>query len=385
MDIPGIIMIFLSAIVMAVSLNHLFLAIKLKWQPLHLAIFLAGLSAASYFIIIYSAYKVSPDPEVVARIYRYHLVMMQASFLALLWAFSLIFGQYSRRWLTWTIISIAALMVISLVLPEKVLFSPKPSVSIAIIFGSGVNLLNDGVRSWRVVADISLVATIVLFIAMIGPQLMDKPRKDHIQLLFATGLLLLCGCTDHLTDFGANNMMYLLPAGYFVVYAMLSSHSLERMVDDLSNSAEALLEERKYKSFFHEVKLIVVELDTTGHVKYVNPFFTEMTGYTEREILGKDWFELIVPAHSAFEVQSAFLEILTSDFHNSYQNPIITKEHGEKMIAWYNVTVRDRYDKIAGSISLGLDISALNEGNQKLEKSLKEARELISKLQGPIN
>jgi PAS domain S-box-containing protein len=162
---------------------------------------------------------------------------------------------------------------------------------------------------------------------------------------------------------------------------MLSASTLDSMVEDIRRSFDIAHEERKWKLMISEVKLIVVELNTLGQVKYANPYLLQVSGYKEDEVIGKDWFELLLPSSHAYEVQSAFIEILTNDFHPVYNNPIITKSGEELLVSWYNVRLRDEKGKISGSISIGVDISEFRDEKENIERSLLEARELIEKLQ----
>ncbi|MEW6491716.1 MAG: PAS domain-containing protein [Cyanobacteriota bacterium] len=60
---------------------------------------------------------------------------------------------------------------------------------------------------------------------------------------------------------------------------------------------EATLQEaeRRWRSLLENVQLLVVGLDPRGNVEYVNPFFLSLTGYTQAEVLGKNWFENFLP------------------------------------------------------------------------------------------
>ncbi|WP_333417669.1 PAS domain-containing protein [Microcoleus sp. MOSTC5] len=46
------------------------------------------------------------------------------------------------------------------------------------------------------------------------------------------------------------------------------------------------------------VQSIVVALDRSQNVNYVNPFFFRVTGYTHQEVLGKNWFDNLLPCYS---------------------------------------------------------------------------------------
>jgi PAS domain S-box-containing protein len=194
-------------------------------------------------------------------------------------------------------------------------------------------------------------------------------------------LFLVTGVIDHLADSGTLSTIYTVPVGFFISYGILSTSSLESKMKDIRKNVDLLQEERKWQFMIKEMKLIIVELNTLGQIKFANPYLLEITGYTENEIIGKDWFELLLPPSHSYEVQSAFIEILSNDFHPTYQNPILTKYREEKMISWYNVRLRDQKGKITGSISIGADVTELNDSKEALERSLAEARALIEKLQ----
>jgi PAS domain S-box-containing protein len=122
---------------------------------------------------------------------------------------------------------------------------------------------------------------------------------------------------------------------------------------------EAVLREaeRRWRSLLDNVQLIVVGLDYFGNVNYVNPFFLRLTGYTNLEVLGKNWFENFLPTSSQPTVQGVFCEVLSHNGHPYYQNFILTKSGEERFIAWNNTMLQDSDGNIIGTISIGEDIT----------------------------
>ncbi|MGK7871767.1 MAG: PAS domain S-box protein [Xenococcaceae cyanobacterium] len=115
--------------------------------------------------------------------------------------------------------------------------------------------------------------------------------------------------------------------------------------------------ERRWRTLLENVRLVVVGLDQNGKVEYVNPFFLELTGYTETEILGKDWFETLLPQCQKQQVQKYFLEILEQDLKAHYQNSILTKSGEERIIAWNNTLLQNSQRETIGTMSIGEDIT----------------------------
>ena len=122
---------------------------------------------------------------------------------------------------------------------------------------------------------------------------------------------------------------------------------------------EATLQEaeRRWRSLLENVQLLVVGLDSMGNVEYVNPFFLSLTGYTQAEVLGKNWFENFLPSSHQQQVNTVFNEVLENNFHPHYTNPILTKSGEERFIAWNNTLLRDTEGNIIGTTSIGEDIT----------------------------
>ena len=122
---------------------------------------------------------------------------------------------------------------------------------------------------------------------------------------------------------------------------------------------EATLQEaeRRWRSLLENVQLLVVGLDSMGNVEYVNPFFLSLTGYTQAEVLGKNWFENFLPPSHQQQVNTVFDEVLQDNFHPHYTNPILTKSGEERFIAWNNTLLRDTDGNIIGTTSIGEDIT----------------------------
>lgn len=115
--------------------------------------------------------------------------------------------------------------------------------------------------------------------------------------------------------------------------------------------------ERRWRSLLEDVQLIVVGLDRMGNVEYINPFFLEVTGYTQEEVLGKNWFKNFLPLSQQQQINTVFCEFLEQNFHHYYQNPLVTKSGEERCIAWNNSILQDVRGNIIGTLSIGEDIS----------------------------
>jgi PAS domain S-box-containing protein len=133
-------------------------------------------------------------------------------------------------------------------------------------------------------------------------------------------------------------------------------------------------QETRWRSLMENIQLIVVEVDKTGIIQYVNPFFSKITGYESTDVMGKPWIELLVPSQHTEEVSFQLQNILSDSYNPYFKNPIRTKSGEEHMISWTNFGIPGERNKISGVFSIGLDIT-------KEEKAYHEIADLKDQLE----
>ena len=136
---------------------------------------------------------------------------------------------------------------------------------------------------------------------------------------------------------------------------------------------QALRSERNTTlNILQTAQVMIVALDSTGHITLINRKGCEILGYQEAELIGQDWFATCLPLGAQVEVvRAVFLKALAADLAGSeyYENPVRTRAGDERLIAWHNSSIRDAEGKVIGGLSAGMDIT---------ERRLAEARWLAS-------
>lgn len=140
---------------------------------------------------------------------------------------------------------------------------------------------------------------------------------------------------------------------------------LQATVRDISTekkAAEALRQAKEYaENIIKFANVMIVTLDVEGNVVSLNKTGEDITGYSQDEILGKNWFETIVPQKKYPQVWQEF-EKLKKDktIKDTFENPILTKSGEERIISWKNSTMPN------GLLSFGLDITERKRAEAKI-------------------
>jgi len=126
---------------------------------------------------------------------------------------------------------------------------------------------------------------------------------------------------------------------------------------------------------------MIIGLDPKGNVTIFNKTAETVTGYTVREILGKNWFEIIVPKDRYPEAWEEFQRIAKAGLPKIFENPILTKSGSVRTISWNNNTIVEDGTIIA-TISFGIDITDKKHAEEQLRESQRALATLMGNLPG---
>ena len=113
---------------------------------------------------------------------------------------------------------------------------------------------------------------------------------------------------------------------------------------------------------------IVVQLNAAGEIQFVNPAFSEITGYSRADLEGKSWFETLVPKDRYPQVREEFLRLTSGGMTDRFENTIVTKDGEERYIVWRNSSLESGNDS-AGTVSIGIDITERRRAEEALADS----------------
>jgi PAS domain S-box-containing protein len=123
---------------------------------------------------------------------------------------------------------------------------------------------------------------------------------------------------------------------------------------------------------------IIMALDVDGKVLLMNKKGCEVFGYKESEVVGKDWFEMLIPPAIRKKVRGIFDKITKGKIEGveEAENYILTKGGDEVLVSWHNSLIRDEKNNIIGSLSSGVDIT----DRKRMEDELRSSKVFIDKI-----
>ena len=123
---------------------------------------------------------------------------------------------------------------------------------------------------------------------------------------------------------------------------------------------------------------IIIVINEEGIIQLANQMATEVSGYKEMELIGKDWFECCVPPINRVDRRETFRKLMRGEknvTHEMVEHIMLIKGGKERTIFWQNRLLKGTSDKPAGLIISGIDVTE----QRKMEKDLEESRSKLQK------
>lgn len=134
------------------------------------------------------------------------------------------------------------------------------------------------------------------------------------------------------------------------------------------------LERDRAQKYLDVVRVIILVIDRDHNVSLINKKGCEIIGYTEDEIIGRNWFDMCLPDREKAEAKANYSHILSGkkSIPEYFESSLIMKNGEEKLFAWNNILLKDDMGAVEGILMSGEDITQ----RKKLECALLEAKVL---------
>ncbi|MFQ5979321.1 MAG: PAS domain S-box protein [Candidatus Heimdallarchaeota archaeon] len=153
-----------------------------------------------------------------------------------------------------------------------------------------------------------------------------------------------------------------------------------RQVSAYYHTEQALREERlRAQNFLDIASVMIVAISGNETATLINRKGCTILGYSEEEIIGKNWFDNFLPDSFKEKARQAFSELIAGKVEPSEysESPIISKSGSERLIAWHNAVLTEN-GQTTGILSSGEDITERKRAEARLRASEETTRALLN-------
>jgi len=152
---------------------------------------------------------------------------------------------------------------------------------------------------------------------------------------------------------------------------------LEKSLEMSALTQEAVREaQRLFRNIYDIAPLAFVVWDLDCRITDWNETAEKIFGWSREEILGKNFFEFMIPESAQFEVETVVDALLQNELPSLSINENLTKGGEIILCEWNNAIRYDSGGQPVGAISLGLDITE----RTKAEEAVREGERFLSNI-----
>ena len=297
---------------------------------------------------------------------------------------------YTQALRLWPPILVTVLYVLASVInvlsPASILFSEIVEFSsYTMLSGESIYLGSGPANSFRILADIAWI--ILLIYTAFACIEFGKKGNGKQATIFGTTIFLCLGLGylhGTLIDLGIAEPPY-LGSFLFLPLSLMMSFSLAGEVVRASYlSQEIKAAERRWRDLLENVHLIVLGIDYQKRVSYVNPFFLQLTGYQENDVIAHP-FVNILPENERVAIDLRIDDIINRELQIKRERhlPILTSQGEQLEILWSNVFIGSSDDLPSGilSLSIGKNITDQVHAEKARDLAIEELEGLKEKLE----
>ena len=150
---------------------------------------------------------------------------------------------------------------------------------------------------------------------------------------------------------------------------------LQQEVAEHRKTEAALQRERdKIQEYLDVAGVMLIVIDNGQKLRLINRKGYDILKCREPDALGRDWCETFVPDHSRDGVRQVISGLLQGQVerYEYYENPVVSTDGKERLIAWHNAVLRDGEGRIEAVLSSGQDVTAQKRAEEAARRAYDE-------------
>ena len=155
-----------------------------------------------------------------------------------------------------------------------------------------------------------------------------------------------------------------------------TTDALRRLEEEIAERrhAEELLRssEERYRQLVENATDVIYETDASGYIKYLNPSAERLSGYSIKEIIGRNYLEFLPPEYHEAQSRSLGIQYVKKIPTSYHETPILSKD-GREIWLWQSVSLILEGGEVTGFRVIARDVTA----RKKAEEALRESEQTL--------
>ena len=141
-------------------------------------------------------------------------------------------------------------------------------------------------------------------------------------------------------------------------------------ITSLRKAETALREERdRAQTYLDVAGTLIVVLDPEERVVLLNRAGHELLGYGDGELIGRNWYDVCVPAAEREQRRAAFAAMIRGELEpdaESNENEVLTRDGQVRLVTWHNTLLRGEDGSVTATLSSGIDVTERRRAEEQI-------------------
>ncbi len=161
---------------------------------------------------------------------------------------------------------------------------------------------------------------------------------------------------------------------------------IQVVIRDITDSKQSELNLKyqltKAERYLDVADVMLLVIDQDGLISWINKKGTEILISTKEDLIGKNWFDEVVPPEIRDETEKNFNQLMAGNTEALmyYEYPVLTVSGEKRLIAWNNTVLSDEHGRIYAGICSGQDITERLKTEEALRENEERLRTLINSM-----
>jgi diguanylate cyclase (GGDEF)-like protein/PAS domain S-box-containing protein len=146
--------------------------------------------------------------------------------------------------------------------------------------------------------------------------------------------------------------------------------AIARDITERKQAEEALRHEKNLaQQYLNIAGVMIVVIGADQNTVLVNRKACQVIGLAEPDLVGKNWFDTVLPEKGRDRIKEGFADLLAGKVEpwEYVEHPLLTARGEERLIAWHNTCLKDEHGIIVASLSSGEDITERKRAEEELK------------------
>lgn len=131
-------------------------------------------------------------------------------------------------------------------------------------------------------------------------------------------------------------------------------------------------EKERAQKYLQVADVILLAINRQEEITLINDKGCRVLGYTEDEIIGRNWFDTCIPPAIRSQVRDVFHQLMAGEIElvEYNENVVLTKSGEERLIAWHNTVLTDEFGEVTAALGSGEDITNRKRVEERIQRQL---------------